>query len=64
MAARLRQDFEAFASNPQNARNIDLRKIQGQKNVYRIRCGNHRILFVREKGSLTAFAANDRKDVY
>ena len=63
VANSLRTAFACFAEDPQNS-SIDLRRIKGQKNVWRIRRGDYRILFLKENGSLTAFAANDRKDVY
>jgi mRNA-degrading endonuclease RelE of RelBE toxin-antitoxin system len=60
----LRDDLEAFAKNPFAP--VDIRRIKGEKKIWRIRHGNYRILFRKDKQKreLIALLADDRKDVY
>jgi mRNA-degrading endonuclease RelE of RelBE toxin-antitoxin system len=62
-AGELRSAFESFADDPQKFRG-DIRKLKGLKGAWRIRWGGYRILFFKEKKLLTAYDADDRKDVY
>ena len=64
MGGVLRRDLEALAND--HEANVDLRKIAGQKNMYRIRRGNYRLLFRKDKKTkaFIALTADDRKDVY
>jgi mRNA interferase RelE/StbE len=42
----------------------DVKKLKGGDNDYRLRVGNHRILFALEKDLLFVYAVRDRKDAY
>lgn len=62
---RLRDDFEAYAADPLDP-GVDLEKIKGTTDTFRIRCGDYRLTFERDKKSKTLLAlrAADRKEVY
>jgi mRNA interferase RelE/StbE len=61
----LRLAFEKYASDPLT-REVDVLKIKGHSNRYRIRCGNYRLIFQLNKREkvLEALQAQDRKDAY
>ena len=42
----------------------DVKKLKGFKNKYRLRAGNHRVLFELEGGTIVVYDVGDRKDVY
>jgi mRNA interferase RelE/StbE len=43
---------------------LDLKLVQGQKGVYRIRVGRYRILFTRFSRTVLVFRISPRGDVY
>jgi mRNA interferase RelE/StbE len=43
---------------------LDLKPIQGQKDVYRIRVGRYRMLLIRFSESVLVFRISPRGDVY
>ena len=43
---------------------LDLKPVQGQKDVYRIRVGRYRILFIKFDRSMLVFRISPRGDVY
>lgn len=57
--------FEKFAMNPLRL-DVDVAKIKGSQNLFRIRCGGYRLLFRLSKVDrvLEAVKAADRKDAY
>ena len=72
---KIRQDFvkEALAElllTPTEAKkltdisNLDLEKIKGAKNAYRIRIGNFRVCFYLENDTLKMARVLNRKEVY
>lgn len=42
----------------------DVRKLKGGDNEYRLRVGNHRVLFALEKDLIFVYAVLDRKEAY
>ena len=42
----------------------DIQKLRGSKNEYRLRVGNHRVLFELEGNKIIVYAVGDRKDIY
>lgn len=42
----------------------DVRKLEGKSNRYRLRVGNHRVLFTLERGVIAIYAVKDRKEAY
>lgn len=64
-AEALREAFARFAADPLT-RTVDVRKIKGTENQYRIRCGDYRLIFELNKKEkrLDALKASDRKDTY
>ncbi|MGI0046583.1 MAG: type II toxin-antitoxin system RelE family toxin [Nitrosotalea sp.] len=43
---------------------LDIKKLKGYDNHYRIRVGDHRILFFRESGTAMVYDVSHRRDVY
>jgi mRNA interferase RelE/StbE len=43
---------------------LDIKKLQGYDNHYRIRVGDYRILFFRESGIAKVYDVSHRRDVY
>lgn len=64
MGELLRRDLETVAKDPFAP--VDIRKIVGQKDLFRIRRGNYRLIYQKDKKAkaLIALSADDRKDVY
>lgn len=60
---RIRDRIDNLASNP---RGIGLRKLQGTKDRYRVRCGDYRVLYrIDDNASrVIVYAVGHRKDVY
>jgi mRNA interferase RelE/StbE len=42
----------------------DVQKLKGSRGQYRLRVGNHRVLFELEGRTVTVYAVGDRKDIY
>jgi mRNA-degrading endonuclease RelE of RelBE toxin-antitoxin system len=42
----------------------DVQKLKGSRSQYRLRIGNHRVLFELEGTTVTVYAVGDRKDIY
>ncbi len=42
----------------------NVQKLRGSKNEYRLRVGNHRVLFELEGNKIIVYAVGDRKDIY
>lgn len=42
----------------------DIRKLEGKSNRYRLRVGNHRVLFTLERDVIAIYAIKDRKEAY
>ena len=42
----------------------DVRKLEGKSNRYRLRVGNHRVLFTLERGVIAIYAVKDREEAY
>jgi mRNA-degrading endonuclease RelE of RelBE toxin-antitoxin system len=42
----------------------DVRKLEGKSNRYRLRVGNHRVLFTLERSRIGIYAVKDRKEAY
>ena len=47
-----------------NFYNIDLKKLQGKPDRWRIRVGNYRIIFEKEKDYISIIAIKHRKEAY
>ena len=60
---RIRDRIDALAANPRPA---DCKKLQGEDGLYRIRSGDHRVVYaIRDKQLLVLVVRiGDRKDVY
>lgn len=43
---------------------LDIKKLRGHDNHYRIRVGDYRILFFRESGAAKVYDVSHRSDVY
>lgn len=43
---------------------LDMKKLKGHDNNYRIRVGDYRILFFRESGTAKVYDVSHRRDVY
>jgi mRNA interferase RelE/StbE len=43
---------------------LDMKKLKGYDNNYRIRVGDYRILFFRESGTAKVYDVSHRRDVY
>jgi mRNA interferase RelE/StbE len=43
---------------------LDIKKLKGYDNHYRIRVGDYRILFFRESGTAKVYDVSHRRDVY
>lgn len=48
------------------AKNLDIKKMQGREDTYRLRCGDYRIIYKIEKHIITIIVIeiNHRKDAY
>ena len=42
----------------------NVKKLKGSENEYRLRVGDHRVLFELEGRTVTVYAVGDRKDIY
>ena len=42
----------------------DVRKLEGRNDRYRLRVGNHRVLFTLERDVIAIYAVKDRKEAY
>jgi len=42
----------------------DVKKLKGGVGEYRLRVGNHRVLFALEKDTIFVYAVRDRKEAY
>ena len=42
----------------------DIKKLEGQRNHYRLRVGGHRILFRTDANTIEVYAVKQRKDAY
>ena len=42
----------------------DIKKLEGQRNHYRLRVGGHRILFRMDANRIEVYAVKQRKDAY
>ena len=42
----------------------DVKKLKGQTNLYRLRVGNHRLLFRLDGAKIEVYAVKQRKDAY
>ena len=42
----------------------DVKKLEAKNNRYRLRVGNHRILFTLEKNVIAVYRVKDRKEAY
>jgi mRNA interferase RelE/StbE len=42
----------------------DIKKLKGHRNEYRLRVGNHRILFELNGNCITVYDCGDRKEIY
>ncbi|MGH7976668.1 MAG: type II toxin-antitoxin system RelE family toxin [Limisphaerales bacterium] len=42
----------------------DIKKLAGAENKYRLRVGNHRVLFRLAKNQIRVYAVKDRKEAY
>ena len=42
----------------------DVKKLKGQTNLYRLRVGNHRLLFCLDGAKIEVYAVKQRKDAY
>ena len=42
----------------------DIKKLEGQRNDYRLRVGGHRILFRMDANTIEVYAVKQRKDAY
>jgi mRNA interferase RelE/StbE len=57
--------FEEFPGMSRLSEELDIRKIQGHKNYYRIRIGDYRIGCEIETGNrITFYRVKNRKDIY
>ena len=45
-----------------NTKNLNLKKLKGHKNVYRVRSGSIRIIFVRESSEVKVLEISRRSD--
>lgn len=63
--AKVFESFEAIAQNPYKT-NLDIKKLQGRANHYRLRIGKYRFLYeVLEREILIyAYKADSRGDIY
>jgi len=43
---------------------LDLKPVEGEKNVYRIRVGKYRVLFIKFNKTVLVFRISPRGDVY
>jgi mRNA interferase RelE/StbE len=48
----------------QDGLSADVKKLKGFKNKYRLRAGNHRVLFEMEGATIVVYDVGDRKDIY
>ena len=64
-AESVRAALDGFALNPLN-RKVDIKKLKGEENLWRLRVGKWRALFDRDKACrrLVVFKVDDRKDAY
>ena len=60
---KLKIKISSLAINP---RSLNVKKLQGEKSIYRIRQGSYRVLFFLDdnKKLIKILKAGDRKDVY
>ena len=42
----------------------NVKKLKGSRNEYRLRVGDHRVLFALEGRTVTIYAVGNRKDIY
>ena len=63
--AKVLQSFELIAQNPYE-NNLDISKLQGEMNKYRLRLGKYRFLYeiIETQILIYAYKADSRGDVY
>jgi len=43
---------------------LDIKKMKGSKNMFRVRIGSYRILFISERNTIYVFDADTRSKIY
>jgi len=43
---------------------LDIKKMKGSKNMFRVRIGSYRILFISERNTIYVFDADTRSEIY
>ncbi|EPY3961713.1 type II toxin-antitoxin system RelE family toxin [Campylobacter upsaliensis] len=63
--AKVFESFEAIAQNPYEAK-LDIKKLQGRANHYRLRIGKYRFLYevLESEILIYAYKADSRGDIY
>lgn len=64
LPAEVRRDTGSQLHQLQNDFSGDVTKLRGSKNEYRLRVGNHRVLFLLVGSRIVVYAVGDRKDIY
>jgi len=64
LPAEVRRDIGFRLHQLQKDFSGDVTKLRGSKNEYRLRVGNHRVLFLLVGSRLIVYAVGDRKDIY
>ncbi|EJM3944268.1 type II toxin-antitoxin system RelE/ParE family toxin [Campylobacter upsaliensis] len=65
MQAKVFESFEIIAQNPYEAK-LDIKKLQGKANHYRLRIGKYRFLYevLESEILIYAYKADSRGDIY
>ncbi len=63
---RIKEVIESLADYPFSLRNMDVEKMKGREKTFRIRVGDHKILFSVDKRDRVVYVTeiNKRKNVY
>ncbi len=63
---RIKEAIESLADYPFSLRNMDVEKMKGREKTFRIRVGDHKILFSVDKRDRVVYVTeiNKRKNVY